>query len=114
MSVTGGEIQKLPILSPDMVPFGVSPEGSHVLAGQTQVYNAGSPLFSIPILGGSPRRLGNILVQNAALSHEGTQLAYTLGGDLFVTNADGSDPLKIFSVNNPKEYAVWFRRLEMY
>jgi Tol biopolymer transport system component len=106
MSMTGGEVQKLPILSPDMVPFGVSPEGSNVLAGQTQVYNAGSPLLSIPILGGSPRRVGNILVQNAALSHEGTQLAYTLGGDLFVTSADGSKPQKIFSVNNPTEYLI--------
>ena len=104
MSVTGGEIQKLPILSSDMVPFGVSPEGSHVLAGQTHVYNAGSPLFSVPILGGSPRRLGNVLVQNAALSHEGTRLAYTLGEDLFLASADGSNPQKIFSVNNPKEY----------
>ena len=106
MSVTGGEIQKLPILSPDMVPFGISPGGSHVLAGQTQVYNAGSPLLSIPILGGSPRRVGNILVQNAALSHEGTQLAYTLGGDLFVASADGSNPQKILSVNNSKEYLL--------
>jgi serine/threonine protein kinase len=104
MSVTGGEIQKLPILSPDMIPFGVSPEGSHVLAGQTQANKAGSPLLSIPILGGSPRRVGNIVVQTAALSHDGKQLAYTLGGDLFVASGDGSTPRKIFSVNNPKEY----------
>ena len=89
-----------------MVPFGVSPDGSQILAAQTQVSSIGSPLISIPILGGSPRRVGDILIQNAALSHEGTQLAYRLGGDLFVAGADGSNPKKIFSVDNPKEYIL--------
>ena len=104
MSVAGGDIQNLSIIPEDMVPLCLSPDGLQVLAAKLQVFGAGSPLFSVPIMGGSPRRLGDMLVQNTTLSHDSTRVAYTLGGDLFVANADGSNPRKIVSATSPNDY----------
>ena len=104
MSVVGGDLQKLSLIPKDMVPLGISPDGSQLLAARMAAFGAGSPLFSIPLLGGSPRQIGDMLAENTAYSHDGTRLAYTLGGDLFVAGTDGTNPRKIVSAAGPNDY----------
>ena len=56
-------------------------------------------MWSLPLPSGAPRRIDNILAQDAAWSPDGRQLAFANGADLFLANANGSDPRKLTSVN---------------
>jgi Tol biopolymer transport system component/tRNA A-37 threonylcarbamoyl transferase component Bud32 len=98
VSVSGGEVAPLTTPSPTMEIVSVSPDGANLLvmerAGPTA---SGGPLSSVPILGGSTRRLGGASAQDGSWSGDGQSLAYGDHGDLVVAKSDGSDPHKIFS-----------------
>jgi len=99
MSVSGGDPRPLNIAATaDMVPVDLSPDGSELLMVDGQGAPPRGPLRSIPILGGSPRRIGDIVAEGAALSPDGNLLAYSNLGDLFLANSDGSQPHKLLNV----------------
>ncbi|PYX51789.1 MAG: hypothetical protein DMG79_02165 [Acidobacteria bacterium] len=99
MSVAGGDPKRTAIMpSPDMVPVDLSPAGSELLVVDGRGAPPRGPLWSIPILSGSPRRLGETAGETAAWSADGKLLAYSNLGDLFVANADGSQPRKLLAV----------------
>ena len=56
------------------------------------------PLFSMPVLSGSLRRLADIEGQSGAWSPDGKKLAYTKWNTLYVANADGTDPHKVLEL----------------
>jgi Tol biopolymer transport system component len=56
------------------------------------------PLWSLPVLGGSPRRLGDEEANAAAWSPDGKMLAYSIRSDLFVSKADGSESRKLITM----------------
>jgi Tol biopolymer transport system component len=102
MSTSGGEPRKLPILpSSNATPLSFSPDGSELLIIDGHGVPPKGPLSSLPVLGGSPRRLGDIDCQDAAWSADGRKLAYSSGGDLFVANADGTEPRKVVALPAP-------------
>jgi hypothetical protein len=69
MAVSGGELQKLSILpNSGMVPVNLAPDGSAFLVIEGQGSPPRGALFSIPVLGGSPRRLGDTAGETAAWS----------------------------------------------
>jgi eukaryotic-like serine/threonine-protein kinase len=108
MTVAGGEPKKLSILpSLNMVPLDLSADGSELLVVDGQGAPPKGPLWSFPILGGSPRRLGEIVGETAAWSPDGKKLAYTNLGDLFVAKADGSESRKLLSVKGDIIDITW-------
>jgi Tol biopolymer transport system component len=108
ISVAGGNPKKISVMpSSDMVPVSLSPDGAEVLYIDGQGAPPRGPLQSIPILGGSPRRLGDFDAENAAWSFDGKMLAYTNLGDLFVAKADGSDPRRLLSVTGDIQNVTW-------
>lgn len=99
MSVSGGEPKKLTILpSVDMVPLDLSPDGSELLVVDGQGAPPKGPLWTLRLLGGSPRRLGDIIAETAAWSPDGKSLVYTDLGNVFRANSDGSGSRKLLSV----------------
>ena len=99
MSVSGGEPAKLSILpSMDMVPVDLSPDSSELLVVDGQGAPPRGPLWTLRLLGGSPRRLGDITAETAAWSPDSKKLVYTDLGNLFLANSDGSGPRKLLSV----------------
>ncbi len=99
MSVSGGEPKKLTILpSVDMVPLDLSPDGSELLVVDGQGAPPKGPLWTLRLLGGSPRRLGDIIAETAAWSPDGKSLVYTDLGNVFRANSDGSGYRKLLSV----------------
>ncbi len=108
MSIAGGDPQKLPILtSVNMAPVDVSPNGSEILAVDGQGAPPKGPLWSIPVLGGSPRRLGEFTAETAAWSPNGKLLAYTNLGDLFLADVDGNASHKLVSVQGDILNLTW-------
>ncbi len=77
VSVSGGEVAHVPLPAPTMFLLAVSPDGATLLVadevGQTAFRG---PLWAVPVLGGSPRRLGETAGQAAAWSPDGLMIAY--------------------------------------
>jgi serine/threonine protein kinase/Tol biopolymer transport system component len=99
MSVSGSDPRKISVLpSVDMVPLDLSPDASTLLVVDGQGAPPKGPLWSIPILGGSPRKLADVTAETAAWSRDGKMLVYTNLGDLYLAKADGSGAHKLLSV----------------
>ena len=90
--ITGGQAVplKMPFVQAGL--FGISPDKNDLLVAETSSLFEEKPLWRVPVIGGTPRRLGNIAAHDANWSPDGTRLAYTNGGGVYVANADGSDP----------------------
>jgi len=108
MSVGGGDPKKLSLMTAtDMVPVDLSSDSSELLMIDGQGAPPRGPLWSIPILGGSPRRLGDFTAEVASLSPDGKLLAYSNLGDLLVAKTDGNDSHKILNVNGDIRNIAW-------
>ena len=108
MSVSGGEPRKLSLApSPNMVPVDLSADGSELLVVDGQGAPPKGPLWSLPILGGSPRRLGDAVGESAAWSPDGKSLVYTSLGDVFLAKADGTQSRKLLGVKGDILNMVW-------
>ena len=99
VSANGGEVAKVPLPTATMAQLAVSPDGSTLLAadwvGQTAFHG---PLWAVPVLGGSPRKLGNAAAQVGEFSPDGQTIAYGDGNDLDLINSDGTGQRKLISL----------------
>ncbi|MGO8793334.1 MAG: protein kinase domain-containing protein [Candidatus Sulfotelmatobacter sp.] len=108
MSVSGGEPKKISILSsPDMVPVDLSPDGSELLVVDGKGVPPVGSLWSLPILGGSPRRLADAIGETGAWSRDGKMLAYTNLGELFVAKTDGTESRKLLTASGDIKNITW-------
>ena len=104
MSVHGGNVAPIPIGMQSAV-FGilsVSPDGSRLLVAQQKgLSGAPAPLWSVPTLGGSPVRLGNIQGIGGALSPDGQKLIYISGNALYISSGNGAGSRKLADLPGP-------------
>ena len=109
LSVSGGEPKPIPTPSPNLSPAALSPDGSELLLIDGKGEPPSGPLWSMPVLGNSPRRLGDTAGSSAAWSPDGKMLAYSNRGDLFLANADGSESHKVVTMKEPTNISgpVW-------
>jgi len=108
VSGSGGEVAHVPVPAPTMFLLAVSPDGATLLVadevGQTAI--SGS-LWAVPVLGGSPRRLGEADAQGATWSPDGQMIAYAQGHDLFLAKSDGSEPHKLLAAQDQVFDPAW-------
>src|SRR6201988_2543639 len=108
VSSSGGEVAHVSAPSPTMSLLAVSPDGANLLVadevGQTAFRG---PLWEVPVLGGSPRRLGQAVAQAAAWSPDGQRIIYADGHDLFLAKSDGSEPHKLVSAPDQAYSPAW-------
>ena len=110
LSVSGGVIATVPVPASTgtFVPLSISPDGSNLLVQQVSgPTEFDAPLWSLPVLGGSPIRLADTVGGSGAWSPDGKQLAYTKGNDLYIANSDGTDSRKIASFSGVVEVPEW-------
>jgi serine/threonine protein kinase/dipeptidyl aminopeptidase/acylaminoacyl peptidase len=107
IQVSGGEESKIPMPGPDMVPVDLAPDGSSLLVVDGRGYPSTGPFWSMPLLGGSPRRLGDTVGQVATWSVDGKTLAYANGEDIFLSKADGTDARKLLTMRAFVSGLLW-------
>jgi len=98
--VSGGE--PIEISTPLQWPFleDISPDGSEFLVSDRPEFGSGYPLYIVPVVGGSARRVGNVEVGCAGWLPDRTKILYTHGRGLFLTNRGGSGTRKLVSTPN--------------
>jgi len=108
VSSSGGEVAHVPVPAPTLFLLAVSPDGATLLVadevGQTAF--SGS-LWEVPVLGGSPRRLGDAAGQGAAWSPDGQMIVYATGHNLLLAKSDGSGARKLFSAPDLAFEPAW-------
>ena len=109
-STAGGDTVpvRMPIHNP--IVTDISPDRSELLvASCVGLYQQDCPLWILPVLGRSPRRLGNILASpGAAWSPDGKEVVYAQGNSLYRVKIDGTESRKIVSVA-PGATPLWPR-----
>src|ERR1700686_919915 len=103
MSTSGGEPIKMqlpPLSFNSPQPLSLSQDGSELLVMDSHGVPPSGPLWSVPMLGGSPRKLGDIAGQDGAWSADGKFIAYSNGNSLFTAKADGTDARKVITVGD--------------
>jgi Tol biopolymer transport system component len=98
ISVAGGESMAFGPTGRNIRFHAVSPDQSEILFSPFLARLPDLPLWSMPLIGGSPRRVGNILANGAAFSPDGAGIAFTTSNGVFVANRDGSGVRQVAAV----------------
>jgi DNA-binding winged helix-turn-helix (wHTH) protein len=104
VSVTGGATALVPTSFQNTAVNGISPNGSDLLVYTWRTNELLTPMWVIPVMGGSPRRVGET-TQDAAWLADG-RIAYTAGHDLLVSKSDGTGVQKLVTMTG---LPVWPR-----
>jgi len=101
VSTGGGDIS--PIVAPftNAVAEDISSDHTKLLVATRVGTEPEELLWSLPLPSGTPRRLGDVAVNRAggAWSPDQQHLAFTRGSDLYLANADGTDPHRLVTVS---------------
>src|SRR5215469_16542149 len=106
VSAGGGEANSIPISSDEAWIFDVSPRGDQLLLTHTWPMDDG-PIFIAPVLGGAPRRLGNVSGHDSRWSNDGGKIVYCRAGELRIVNTDGSDDHQLAAVKGTPRWPRW-------
>ncbi len=107
VSTTGGEVATISTPSPSFALRSVSPDGANLLLADQPAGIFKGPLWSLPVLGGSPRRLGDAVGQGAAWSPDGQKLVYATDNELFLAKADGTVSRKLVTLPRKVGSLAW-------
>jgi serine/threonine protein kinase len=102
VSITGGPTVPLETKLPDPFIVGMAHDGSSLLVLPDLLTKPSSSLWSIPLPGGEPHRLGNGAVQNADVFPSG-RLVLAVGKDILIAESDGSNARKLVALSG----TVW-------
>jgi serine/threonine protein kinase len=111
VSVSGGDTSTIPTPFANSVLLDISPDHTKLLVLSFVGTEALTPLWSLPLPSGPPRRLADVVSPDtpggAAWSPDGRRLVFVKGSDLYQANADGTDPIKLATVSG-SPYALTF------
>lgn len=98
-SVNGGET--FPILTPftNIDIQDIYPDHSQLLVESFMGTESEHPFWILPLPGGAPRRLADIVAHGGAWSQDGRRLVFARGAELLLANADGTDVHKLVTVS---------------
>ncbi len=101
MSATGGTMQPLQASVFGMKIWDISPDASQLLMFKPDLNDetGRGTLWTVPALGGSPRRLGDHLARGASWSPDGHSLGYAELNSVFVSDANGANSREIWNAN---------------
>jgi Tol biopolymer transport system component/tRNA A-37 threonylcarbamoyl transferase component Bud32 len=104
VSAVGGETVPVSALEPGYELLDISPNRAELLAG---FRGPEAPFWLVPTLGGSPRRLGDLVGLDATFSLDGLKILYTKTGGVFLARSDGTESRRLVSVAGMPNWPRW-------
>jgi len=99
VSTSGGDTAPLPNPLPSADIYDILPSRSELLVRTGEEGSEPeSALWVLPVLGGSPRRLGDIVAHAATWTPDGRRIIYGNGLTLYLCNADGTESRKLVTL----------------
>jgi eukaryotic-like serine/threonine-protein kinase len=99
-SSAGGESSPVASPFPNTHAADISPDHTQLLVFSPAGTENESQGWSLPLPSGSPRRLGDVVGHSAAWSPDGRHLGFIKASDIYLANADGTDPHKLITVSD--------------
>jgi serine/threonine protein kinase/Tol biopolymer transport system component/DNA-binding winged helix-turn-helix (wHTH) protein len=109
-------IMQVPLAGGDAVPvptpfryaeaMDISLGRSELLVAGGESYGMQMPVWALPLVGGPPRRVGD-LVGGGLWSPDGKNLLWVKGSDMFLAKDDGTDSRKLISAPGQVYFASW-------
>ncbi len=102
MSVKGGATAPLRAAIGSMGVLDVSPDGSEFLLLQSDLNDETQrgTIWTMPLLGGAAKRLGNITARGASYSPDGTLIAFNEKESVYVCDSDGQNVKEIWNTRH--------------
>ena len=107
MPASGGEVQSLSVPFPNARIFSVSPDGSQFALGPFDSRAPALPVWLMSSVGGTPRRLGEVLANDAVFTRDGSRITYSTPEGLFEIGLDGSNSRKLYNLPGLKWSLAW-------
>jgi eukaryotic-like serine/threonine-protein kinase len=109
-SVAGGETYPIATSLEDTGfsnVFDISPDRSALLMNTARGTTLDGPLWTVPVLGGTPRRLGDLAGHGGAWSPDGQRIAYSKGNAIFLAKSDASEPRQLLMTSGTASDLRW-------
>ncbi|HTX42319.1 MAG TPA: winged helix-turn-helix domain-containing protein [Acidobacteriaceae bacterium] len=106
-SIEGGEPQPMPGLAFDTRVMDVSPDGSTFLLGSFTSRSSGNRLSLMPVQGGAPVLLGDIVSGEAVFTPDGQRVLYAKLRDLWTVAANGTDAHLLVKLTGGLNWLAW-------
>ncbi len=106
-SVEGGSMQRTPTPFDNTRIFDLSPDHAQFLIGQLTHRGEETALWLWPVQGGAPRRIGDLMAQEAVWSPKGDSIASVRGELIQITDAEGSHLREVARFHPAPHSLVW-------
>jgi serine/threonine protein kinase len=102
MSVKGGDTASLRAAIDSMSILDISPDGSGFLLLQSDLNDETQrgTIWTMPVLGGAAKRLGNITARGASYSPDGKLIAFNEKESVYVCDTDGQNVKEIWNTHH--------------
>ena len=85
----------MPVPLPNPTFVAISPDRAELLVLGYETMEPKAQLWVVPLLGGTPRRLGDVRAHDATWSPDGERVVYVNGQALYQVNSDGTESRKL-------------------
>ena len=106
-AAVGGESQPFPVPFANTKIFAISPDTSRLLVAPFTTPGGSLPLWSLPLVGGTPRRLAGLVANDVTYSPDGTQLALATPDGIFLAQTDGSNLRRLLYLPGDNNHIAW-------
>ncbi len=109
-SVTGGEIFPIATSLEDTGfsnVFDIASDGTVLLMNTARGTSLDGPLWTVPVLGGTPRRLGDFVGHAGAWSPDRKSIAYANKNEVFLANSDATGSRRLLAVTGTASDLRW-------
>jgi DNA-binding winged helix-turn-helix (wHTH) protein/Tol biopolymer transport system component len=104
---SGGEAQPFLEPSQNIRVVGISPDRSQLLTFAFHGRSNDLPLSLTPVVGGPPRRVGNIVADDAVFSPDGRRIFFNRPDGIYSTALDGSQMQRLVALSSRSEDPQW-------
>jgi DNA-binding winged helix-turn-helix (wHTH) protein/Tol biopolymer transport system component len=107
MPASGGAVEPFPTSLSNAKILSVSPDASELLLASFTERGRLLALWLMPSVGGTPRRLGDLMATDAVFTPDGARITYANDDGIFEVARDTLNPRKLLGAKGPKQSLSW-------